>query len=50
MGTKSLKNIEEPVEVYRVLPVPDAAAHRRIKAKVERMAFPLPEKPSQAVP
>ncbi len=49
VGKKSLKNIEEPVDVYRVLPVPDAEAHRVIKAKVERMAFPLPEKPSIAV-
>jgi adenylate cyclase len=49
VGEKSLKNIGEPVEVYRVLPVPDATAHRVIKAKVERMAFPLPEKPSIAV-
>ncbi|NIN01158.1 MAG: hypothetical protein GTO24_24615, partial [candidate division Zixibacteria bacterium] len=49
VGKKSLKNIEEPADVYRVLSVPDAEAHRVIKAKVERMAFPLPEKPSIAV-
>jgi adenylate cyclase len=49
VGKKSLKNIEEPVHIYRVLPVPDVATHRGIKAKVERMAFPLPEKPSIAV-
>ncbi len=49
VGKKSSKNIEEPVDVYRVLSVPDAEAHRVIKAKVERMAFPLPEKPSIAV-
>ncbi len=49
VGKKSLKNIEEPVDVYRVLSVPDAEAHKVIKAKVERMAFPLPEKPSIAV-
>jgi adenylate cyclase len=48
-GQKSLKNIEEPVRVYRVLPFQGAAAQRNIKAKVERMAFPLPEKPSIAV-
>jgi adenylate cyclase len=49
LGKKRAKNIEEPVDVYRVLSVPDATAQSVIKAKVERMAFPLPEKPSIAV-
>jgi adenylate cyclase len=49
VGEKSVKNIEEPVHVYRVLSVPGATARGVIKAKVERMAFPLPEKPSIAV-
>ena len=49
VGKKNLKNIEEAVHVYRVLSVPGAAANKVIKAEVERMAFPLPEKPSIAV-
>lgn len=90
LGEKRVKNIREPVPVYRVLSFPGAAAHRVIKAKkktekswrnraiiaavilvaiaaalaawrfyagqpsmapasVERMVFPLPEKPSIAV-
>jgi adenylate cyclase len=91
LGEQGVKNIPEPVEVYRVLSFPGAAAHRVIKAKslterkwlkgaiiaastilvigvvivaiwhfylrspsmevasVEKMAYPLPEKPSIAV-
>jgi len=49
LGKKRAKNIEEPIDVYQVLSVPDATAQSVIKAKVERMAFPLPEKPSIAV-
>ena len=49
LGKKNLKNIEEPVYVYCVHSVPDAAVSREIKAEVEKMAFPLPEKPSIAV-
>ena len=49
VGKKNLKNIEEAVHVYRVLSVQGAAASKVIKAEVERMAFPLPEKPSIAV-
>ena len=49
VGKKNLKNIEEAVHVYRVLSVQGAAASNVIKAEVERMAFPLPEKPSIAV-
>jgi len=33
LGKKEVKNIEEPVPVYRVLSVPGAAAHRVVKAK-----------------
>jgi adenylate cyclase len=90
LGEQTVKNIPEPVEVYRVLSFPGAAAHRVIKAKslterkwlkaaiaattvlvlgvvivaiwhfyfrpppmevasVEKMAYPLPDKPSIAV-
>jgi TolB-like protein/Tfp pilus assembly protein PilF len=92
LGEKSVKNIPDPVRVYRVLSIPGAAAHRVAQAKramerkwrktalgiasvvvigaaaaaiwnfyfrpspppvevasVEKMAFPLPEKPSIAV-
>jgi TolB-like protein len=90
MGEQTVKNIKEPVPVYRVLSFPGAAAHRVIKAKKtgekswhkkitisvaalvviavalgiwnfylrrpsvdaadpEKMAFPLPDKPSIAV-
>jgi adenylate cyclase len=49
VGQKSVKNIEEAVPVYRVLAFPSAASKRVTKAKVESMAFPLPEKPSIAV-
>jgi adenylate cyclase len=48
-GKKSLKNIEEAVPVYRVLPVPDAVFKKRHTAQVERMAYPLPQRPSIAV-
>ena len=91
LGEKTVKNIPEPVRVYRVLSFPGAAAHRVVQAKdalrrkwrkaalaiaaivfvgavlaawyfylqpsrpqvevasVEKMAFPLPDKPSIAV-
>jgi adenylate cyclase len=92
LGEQAVKNIPEPVHVYRVLSFPGAAAHRVVTAKekegrkwrntaltalavvivaaggvliwnlfmrptpptvepasVERMAFPLPDKPSIAV-
>jgi TolB-like protein len=91
LGKKTVKNITEPVRVYRVLSFPGAAAHRVAQAKealgrkwrkaalaiaaivfvgaalaawyfyfqpsrpqvevasVEKMAFPLPDKPSIAV-
>jgi TolB-like protein/class 3 adenylate cyclase len=91
LGKKTVKNITDPVRVYRVLSFPGAAAHRVVQAKealgrkwrkavlaiavivfvgaaaavwyfyfhpsppqaevasVEKMAFPLPDKPSIAV-
>ena len=48
-GKKRLKNIEEAVHVYRLLPVPDAAVNKGITALAERMAYPLPQRPSIAV-
>jgi adenylate cyclase len=48
-GKKKLKNIEGSVPVYHLLPIPDAAVKPGLKAGLERMAFPLPEKPSIAV-
>jgi adenylate cyclase len=49
LGDHQVKNITKPVRVYRVLSYPGAAAHRVEPASVEKMAFPLPEKPSIAV-
>jgi len=49
LGKKRVKNIDEPVDAYRVLPVSEAAAQSVVKAKMDRMAFPLPVKPSIAV-
>jgi len=49
LGHYEVKNIEKPIRVYRVLSYPGAAAHREEPASVEKMAFPLPEKPSIAV-
>jgi len=49
LGHYEVKNIEKPIRVYRVLSYPGAAAHRVEPASVEKMAFPLPEKPSIAV-
>ena len=89
LGKHEVKNISRPIQVYRVLSFPGAAAHRVVKAKqtlgrrwlkiglsaavvvvvvaalgiwqfyirrpavepasVEKMAFPLPDKPSIAV-
>jgi len=48
LGEKSVKNIPEPVRVYRVLSYPGAAAQIE-PASVDRMAFPLPDAPSIAV-
>jgi adenylate cyclase len=56
LGDHQVKNISRPIRVYRVLPYPGVAAHSVSQAKetlepasVEKMAFPLPEKPSIAV-
>jgi adenylate cyclase len=49
LGEHEVKNIKKPVRVYRVLPHTGTAAHRVEPASVEKMAFPLPEKPSIAV-
>ena len=66
LGEQKVKNIQEPVRVYRVLVEPEAAGkvigERRLKlgpwhpwapdvepVRSERMAFPLPERPSIAV-
>jgi adenylate cyclase len=53
LGEQSVKNIKEPVPVYRVLSFPGAAAHRVIEAKKavekERTTYPLADKPSIAV-
>lgn len=49
VGKKRVKNIEEPVDVYQVILVASPEPDALIKADVEKMAFPLPEKPSIAV-
>jgi len=49
LGDHQVKNIAKPVRVYRVLTYPGAAAPKVEPAAVEKMAFPLPEKPSIAV-
>jgi adenylate cyclase len=48
-GKRGLKNIEDAVDVYRVLPALDTAARKITRAQVARMAFPLPQRPSIAV-
>ena len=48
-GKKSVKNLEEPIYVYRVQMTSNAAAQRMVKAAVDRMAFTLPQRPSIAV-
>jgi len=47
LGHHVVKNIEKPIRVYRVLSYPGAPEYK--PASVEKMAFPLPEKPSIAV-
>ena len=46
LGERSVKNITKPVRVYKVLMSPDAVG--KVIGE-EKMAFPLPEKPSLAV-
>jgi adenylate cyclase len=50
LGEQPVKNIAKPVRVYRVLVEPKAVAQRGLEvASKERMALPLPDKPSIAV-
>jgi adenylate cyclase len=50
LGEQTVKNIVKPVRVYRVLMEPEAVARRDLEvASKEKMAFPLPDKPSIAV-
>jgi adenylate cyclase len=56
LGEHQVKNIARPIRVFRVLYSPEAASNRVVNtretlepASVEKMAFPLPEKPSIAV-
>ena len=54
LGEHSVKNISEPVHVYRVLIETESAGKvmgekREKPASAEEMSFPLPEKPSIAV-
>jgi len=50
LGEQTVKNIAKPVRVYRVLMEPGAVARRLLEvASKERMALPLPDKPSIAV-
>ena len=50
MGEHEVKNIDKPIRLFRVLPLPRAAADRSVnRASVEKMALPLPDKPSIAV-
>jgi len=51
LGEHSLKNIEEPIRVYRVLMEPDAVGKvigKKI-SETEKVLLPLPDKPSIAV-
>jgi adenylate cyclase len=56
LGEHQAKNITRPIRVYKVLSYPGVAAHKVVQARetlepasLEKMAFPLPEKPSIAV-
>jgi adenylate cyclase len=49
VGKKKVKNIEEPVDVYQVIIAASSEPEGIIKANVDKMAFPLPEKSSIAV-
>src|SRR5512137_1933684 len=49
LGEQIFKNIAKPVRVYRVLMEPEALARRGLEvASKERLALPLPDKPSIA--
>jgi len=49
LGEQKVKNINEPVRVYRVLMDKKMAEPEFETAKVEEMVYPLPEKPSIAI-
>ena len=49
LGEHEVKNIKRPLRVYRVLLNEETTIHQLETASVEKMAFPLPEKPSIAV-
>jgi adenylate cyclase len=50
LGEHEVKNIDKPIRIFRVLSFPRAVTDRSFKpASVERMEFPLPDKPSIAV-
>jgi adenylate cyclase len=50
LGEHEVKDITKPVRVYRAQIEPEAMARRPLKvASKEKMAFPLPDKPSIAV-
>jgi adenylate cyclase len=50
LGEQTVKNIAKPVRVYRALMEPEALSRRGLEvASKERMALPLPDKPSIAV-
>jgi len=49
VGKKSVKNIEDPVAVYKVIFTETAELEGLSRADAEKMAFPLPNKPSIAV-
>jgi adenylate cyclase len=50
LGEQTVKNIAKPVRVYRVLMETEATAQRGLEvASKEKMAFPMPDKPSIAV-
>jgi adenylate cyclase len=50
LGEQTVKNIAKPVRVYRVMMETEAVVQRGLEvASKEKMAFPLPDKPSIAV-
>jgi TolB-like protein/Flp pilus assembly protein TadD len=49
VGKKSVKNIEDPVAVYKVIYTETSELEGLSRADAEKMAFPLPNKPSIAV-
>ena len=49
VGKKRLKNIEAPVDVYQVIFVESSEPRGLLKANMEKMLLPLPNKPSIAV-